>query len=77
METVLIIGSISLSACLAGTLALLVMGSDTPKGIRILTAISLAPVIICFSVLGAHAKTTEACKVKYKKVSIELYEKIE
>ena len=77
MEIVIIIGTISFGACLAGTLALLVMGSDTPKGIRIITALSLAPVIVCFAILAAFAKSSVECKVKYRKVNVELYEKVE
>lgn len=76
MEIVLTIGSIALGACLAGTIALIIMGSDTPKGIKIFTAVSIAPVIICFSILAAVVKESEECKVKYKKVTVELYEKI-
>lgn len=77
MEIVIIIGSISLGACLAGTIALLIMGSDTPKGIQIFTGITIAPVIICFSILAALVKESVECKVKYRKVNVELYEKIE
>lgn len=77
MEIVAIIGAISLAVCLAGTIASLVMGFDTPKGIRILTWVSIAPLVICFSILVAFVKKTADCKVKYKKVNVELYEKVE
>jgi hypothetical protein len=76
MEIIVIIGAISLGACLAGTIALLTMGLDTPKGIRIFTAVSIVPVVICFSIIAADVKESEECKVKYRKVNVELYEKV-
>lgn len=77
METVGIIGSISLVMCLSGTIALVIMGSDTPKLIKIFTWVSMFPLVICFSVMVAFTKQSEECKVKYRKVNVELYEKID
>lgn len=76
METVAIIGAVSLGACLAGTMVLLIMGEGTPKFIKILTWISMIPVLLCFSILSAWVKESTECKVKYKKVNVELYEKV-
>lgn len=77
METVVIIGSILLGICLANTIVLLIMGDGTPKYIRYITWISMVPLTICFSILSAAVKENAECKVKYKKVRIELYEKVE
>ena len=77
METVGIIGSISLAMCLSGTIALAIMGSDTPKLIKIFTWVSMFPLVVCFSVMVAFTKQSEECKVKYRKVNVELYEKID
>lgn len=77
METVGIIGSISLAMCLSGTIALVIMGSDTPKLIKIFTWASMFPLVVCFSVMVAFTKQSEECKVKYRKVNVELYEKID
>lgn len=76
METVLIIGTISLGACLSGTIFLITMGSDTPKGIQIFTVLSIIPLVICYSIMVANTKQIEEPKTKYKKVNVELYEKI-
>lgn len=76
MEIVLIIGTISLGACLAGTIFLLTMGLDTPKGIQIFTLASIIPLVICFSLMVSHLDQSSNCKVKYRKVNVELYEKV-
>jgi hypothetical protein len=76
MQAVVIIGAMLLSSLLASTIALLIMGEDTPKFIRYITWISMIPLIICFSILAADVKETAECKVKYKKVNVELYEKV-
>lgn len=76
MEIVEIIGTLSLAACLAGTTTLLIMGYDTPKFIKILTWISMIPLTICFSILTAFVKESTEYRVKYKKVNVELYEKV-
>lgn len=76
MEIIVIIGSLSLGACLAGTIVLLIMGSDSPKLIRIFTWVSMIPLTICFSILSRYVRESTECKVKYKKVNVELYEKV-
>ena len=76
MEIIAIIGSLSIGTCLGGTIILLIMGSDSPKLIRIFTWVSMIPLVICFSILAAVVKETAECKVKYKKVNVELYEKV-
>jgi peptidoglycan/LPS O-acetylase OafA/YrhL len=76
MEIVAIIGAVSLGTCLAGTMVLLIMGEDTPKFIKIFTWISMIPLTICFSTLSAYVIENTECKVKYKKINIELYEKV-
>lgn len=76
MEIVAIIGAIFLGFLLAGTIILLIMGEDTTKFIKILTWISMIPVLLCFSILSAWVKESTECKVKYKKVNVELYEKV-
>ena len=76
MEIIAIIGSLSLGTCLSGTIALVIMGSDTPKSIKIFTWVSMFPLVICYSIIAAHNKQSEECKVKYRKVNVELYEKV-
>ena len=76
MEIVAIIGAMSLGILLAGTMVLLIMGEGTPKFIKIFTWISMIPLTICFSILSASVKENAECKVKYKKVNVELYEKV-
>lgn len=75
MEIIAIIGTVSLAVCLGGTIVSLIVESDTPKLIKILTWISMIPLVICFSILAAFYKESNECKVKYKKVNVELYEK--
>lgn len=72
-----IIGVVFLGISLAGTIALLIMGSDVPRGIKIFTWVSILPTIVCFAILSALVKESEECKVKYRKVNVELYEKVE
>ena len=76
MEIIAIIGAVSLAVCLSGTIALVIMGSDTPKSIKIFTWVSMFPLVVCFSVMVAFTKQSEECKVKYRKVNVELYEKV-
>jgi uncharacterized membrane protein len=76
METIVIMGSISLAICIAGVLFFLVIGSDVPQYIKILTGISVVPLIICFAILSAEAEQSDECKVKYEKVNVELYKKV-
>ena len=76
MEIVASIGAVALATCLAGTTTLLIIGYDTPKWIRIFTWVSMLPLLICFSILVAYLKESTECKVKYKKVNVELYEKV-
>ena len=76
METVAIIGAVFLGFLLAGTMVLLIMGEDAPKFIKILIWISMIPLTICFSILSAYVIESTECKVKYKKVNVELYEKV-
>ena len=76
MEIVAIIGAVSLGSCLAGAMVLLIMGEGTPKFIKIFTWISMIPLTICFSILSAYVRENAECKVKYKKVNVELYEKV-
>lgn len=71
-----VIGAVSLAVLLAGTIVLLIMGEGTPKFIKIFTWISMIPLTICFSILTAFVKESTECKVKYKKVNVELYEKV-
>lgn len=77
MEIVAIIGAISLISLLAGTMLLVIMEEDAPKFIKYITWIPMIPLIICFSILSAWVKENAECKVKYKKVKVELYEKVE
>jgi hypothetical protein len=77
MEIIAIIGAVSLAVCLAGTIVVLIDESKTPKFIKILTWLSMIPLVICFSILAAFYKESNECKVKYKKVNVELYEKVE
>lgn len=76
MEIVVITGAVSLGVCLAGTMVLLIMGEGTPKFIKICTWISMIPLTICFSILSRYVRESAECKVKYKKVKVELYEKV-
>lgn len=76
MEIAAIIGAVSLAVCLAGTIALLIMGEGTPKFIKIFTWISMIPLTICLSILSRYFRESTECKVKYKKVNVELYEKV-
>lgn len=77
METVVIIGVVSLAVCLRGTIVSLIAESDTPKLMKILTWVSMIPLVICFSILVASYEESNEYKVKYKKVNVELYEKVE
>jgi len=77
MEIIAIIGAVSLAICLAGTIVALIEESKTPKLIQILTWTSMIPLVICFSIMAAFYKESNECKVKYKKVNVELYEKVE
>lgn len=76
MEIVAIIGAVSLGTCLAGVMVLLIMGEGTLKFIKILTWISIIPLTTCFSILSRYVRESTECKVKYKKVNVELYEKV-
>jgi len=76
MESVAIIGAISLGCLLAGTMVLLIMGEGTPKFIKYITWISMIPLTICFSIVSSAVRENADCKVKYKKVNVELYEKV-
>lgn len=76
MEIGAVIGAVSLAVLLAGTIVLLIMGEGTPKFIKIFTWISMIPLTICFSILSAYVRENAECKVKYKKVNVELYEKV-
>ena len=76
MEIIASIGAVALAACLAGTIILLIMGSNTPKLIKIFTWVAIVPLVTCFSILAAVVKESAECKVKYKKVNVELYEKV-
>jgi len=76
MEIVAIIGAVLLGFLLAGTMVLLIMGEDAPKFIKYITWISMVPLTICFLILSASVKENAECKVKYKKVNVELYEKV-
>lgn len=76
MEIIAIIGAVSLGVCLSGTIVLLIAGSDTLKVIKILTWISILPLIFSVSMLTAAVKENAECKVKYKKVNVELFERV-
>ena len=76
MEIVEIIGALSLAVLLAGAMVLLIMGEGTPKFIKIFTWISMIPLTICFSILSGYVRESTECKIKYKKINVELYEKV-
>ena len=77
MEIATIIGTMSLAMCMAGTILLLVVEENTPKLVKVLTGISIIPLIVCFAILAADAKEKAGCKVKYERVKVELYKKVE
>lgn len=77
MEIIANIGAVSLAVCLAGSIVSLIMESHTPKLIKILIWISMIPLVICFSIMASFYKESNECKIKYKKVNVELYEKVE
>jgi hypothetical protein len=77
MKIIAIIGAVSFAVCLAGTIVALIDESKTPKLIKIFTCTSMIPLVICFSILAAFYKESNECKTKYKKVNVELYEKVE
>ncbi len=76
MEIVAVIGAIFLGFLLASIMVLLIMEEGSSKFIKYITWISIIPVLICFSIPSAWVKENAECKVKYKKVNIELYEKV-
>lgn len=77
MEIATIIGTMSIAMAVAGILFLLVVEDHTPQYIKYLTGISIVPMIICFAILAADAKEKAECKVKYEKVKVELYKRVE
>ena len=76
MEIIASIGAVSIGVLLSGIIVLLIIGEGTPKFIKIFTWISMIPLTICFSILSAYVRESTECKVKYKKVNVELYEKV-
>lgn len=72
-----IIGTMSIAMSVAGILFLLVAEQNTPQFIKYLTVISIVPMIICFAIIAANAKEKAECKVKYEKVKVELYKRLE
>lgn len=77
MEIATIIGTMSIAMCVAGTILLLVIEENTPKLVKVLTGISIIPLIVCFAILAADAKEKTECKVKYERVKVELYKRVE